>query len=479
MADKKGSSDTPSKEKVNLLNRAKQIEQERLFKIPGVHTVGVGFRRRGGKLTDELAVVVYVDRKLPKEDLREGWLIPPEIRFHMDPKGEEIVIPTDVVERPRAVEYPHLADGSLAGRVRPVPGGRSIQGSQGGGTLGGWVWDQINDQTVLISNNHVLGSTVGANVYQPWGSTAAADQIADNVRTSSMDATIAAPTDGAHIRLEIEGVAPAVYETTQAVLNMQVEKSGATTEHTTGRVVAVNLTKAHLGSTNDFEVDPDAGQARFAYYGDSGSLIVERTHPEGESWKRVVGLLWGGDPPLGNAYGHQIEDVFADLNLTTVCDGVISEFIDSLFASSFSLVGAGGAGVEDFRHVERLERRGVTLRKLHIGLAREVDERVKLTKRGKKLSDLARKNWVALVELAVDPGSRRVLAAAAAPLLKGLWSADELLEKQITEDDLSRFQRALSKVQVSRDLKEVVKEAGSLLKEVKGRSMDDILGSPK
>jgi hypothetical protein len=467
--------ETPSDDQMARLNRAKEAAMDRLSRIPGVHTTGVGYKRRGGELTGELSVIAYVDHKLPPEEVDPEWLIPPEIRFEWD--GDDTVVPTDVVERPRAVEYPHLADGSLAGYVRPVPGGRSIQGSLGGGTLGGWVWDDFNDQIVLLSNRHVLGTTVGANVYQPWGTTAAANQIADNVRTGTMDATIAAPT-GDHASAEIEGIGLAVFAHTVAVLGMPVEKSGATTEHTTGTVVAVNLSKpGHIGSFNDFEVNPDPGQARFAYYGDSGSLIVERTPPAGTGAQRVVGLLWGGDPPLGNAYGHQIEDVFADLNLTALCEGTVAEAFDSMFARQFAVVSPPRefefAGEEPRFQPALATRAGRPSLPWprQRGLARDMEERIKQTERGQKLAELVHRNGVGLARLVMDPTSRRVLEAAAAPFVGGLWSASEVLERQVTDEDVARFKRALTTAaERVPDLEELVAEARSLLEEASGQS---------
>lgn len=474
MSDRERPQDPPSESEMGRLRRAKDEALDRLLRIPGVHTVGVGYKRRGGEVTDELSVVVYVDRKQPPDEIRAEWLIPREIRFFLESAGEETVVSTDVVERPRAVEYPHLANGALETRVRPVPGGRSIQGGSGGGTLGGWMWDDLNDAPVLLSNNHVLGSTVGANVYQPWGSFAAADQIADNVRTGSMDATIAAPTDSSHVVYEIEGVGPAVYETATAVLNMQVEKSGATTEHTTGYVVAVNLTKNHLGSTNDFEVMPDTGQSKFAYFGDSGSLIVERTHPTGASWKRVVGLLWGGDPPVGNAYGHQIVDVFADLDLTTICAGAVAEIFDSLFAASFALEPALRVPPVDL--VRDRPRPWPPRIPRHRGFARELEARIKRSDRGSRIAKLVQRDRVAVAQLVVARDSRRVLEAGIGPFLDGLWSASEVMDKQVTDEDVARFSRALTTAtRGRRDLEELAEEAKSLLDELPGRTLGEVL----
>lgn len=489
MPDNDRGYETPSEAEMEVLNRAKGAAFDGLLKIPGVHKVGIGYKRRGGQVTEELAVMVYVDHKLPRDDVSPEWMVPPEIRVFGPSGRDEDVVPTDVIERPRAVNYPHLPNNSLAGRVRPVPGGRSIQGPNGG-TLGGWVYDDLNDETVLLSNNHVLGGVVGGNVYQPWSSVAPADQIADIVRTGTLDATIAAPTDPAMVSYEIEGVGPAVYETTAAVLNMPVEKSGAKTEHTTGRVVAIGIS-GHYGSTNDFEVDPDAGQSRFAYYGDSGSLIVERTNPSDAGWKRVVGLLWGGDPALGNAYGHQIDDVFADLDLTTVCAGVLAELFDSMFARTFAApVGNLGRPIDvlelpaerervavgrgDLR-LDEPRRRRWSLRPRERGLARDLEEQIVRGKRGRHLSELIHRSRADLVRIAATPRHRRVFNAAAAPFLDGLWSADEVLVRQATEEDVARFRRALGSVERVRGLEELLEEAGKILEELPGRSLGDVL----
>jgi hypothetical protein len=478
MGDEKRRLRTPTDDEKRRLERAKAQAVDYLFGIPGVHTVGIGYKRRGGSLTDELSVVVYVDHKLVRDKVAPKWLVPSEIRVQTE-EGEE-VIPTDVVERPRAVEYPHIPDGSLDDHVRPVPGGNSIEGSLGGGTLGGWVWDDVNDQVVLLSNRHVLGTAVGANVYQPWGTTAAANQIADNVRTGTLDATIAAPVGDGIVNFNIEGIGPAVFARTEAVLGMAVEKSGATTEHTTGTVVAVSLSLGHAGSTNDFEVDPDPGQDRFAYYGDSGSLIVEETPPDGGTVKRVVGLLWGGLPSAGNAYGHQINDVFADLGLTALCEGTVAEAFDSMFASQFARPSRElvGAGAREALRVAATVRpvRGLIQRPAHRGLAREVDQLIAQTARGKKLSELVHRNGVGLARLAIEPASRRVLEAAAAPFVQGLWSAKEVLERPMTEEDVERFKRALDvAVEQIPDLRELIDEAHSLLDSAAGRSFGDVL----
>lgn len=492
----------PSAAEVEHASAAKAQVEADLFAIPGVHAVGIGYKRVGGKLTDEVSVVVYVDQKVPSDQLAPGWLVPRAIEMR---GADRKPVPTDVVQRPRAVEYPHLPDGSLATRVRPVPGGRAIEGGLGGGTLGGWVWDDLNDGPVLLSNRHVLGGTVGANVYQPWGSTAAADQIADNVRTGTLDATIAAPTDADHVVYEIEGITPGVYETTQPVLGMRVEKSGATTEHTTGTIVAVDLSLGHNGSTRDFEMLPDRGQERMAYYGDSGSLVVERDHPEGAAWQRVVGLLWGGVPSEFNAYAHPIVDVFEDLDLTTVCSGLVGQLLDGLFASDHRDRGFAVLPVDDLATSWPVRRpvpavtpsrvwpprlrepvpAGRALRPQswpervrlprHRGIARDVESAMKQTPRGRQIAALVQEHRVPLARLAATRRLRRVVQEALEPFLDGLWSAGEVLDRRVSSEDAHRFARAVQALDEVPGLSKVTEHARRLLDGMAGRTLREAL----
>ncbi len=65
---------------------AKAKAEARLLKLPGVTGVGVGYKRVGGKKTDTLAIIVYVECK---RDVASEHAIPKEIEG----------TPTDVVER--------------------------------------------------------------------------------------------------------------------------------------------------------------------------------------------------------------------------------------------------------------------------------------------------------------------------------------------------------------------------------------------
>src|SRR5262245_50167869 len=105
---------------------------ERLLRLPNAVGTGVGYRRRAGKETDELCVVVSVERKLSKSDLRDDELVPPEVS--VPGLGSA---PTDVVEVGRLIPLEDVA------MYRPLPGGCRIYGRAipAHGTLGALAYD--------------------------------------------------------------------------------------------------------------------------------------------------------------------------------------------------------------------------------------------------------------------------------------------------------------------------------------------------
>jgi hypothetical protein len=67
------------------IRTVKQEVEPALLTLPGVTGVSIGFKSIGGEVTDQLAIIVYVDKK---EDVPEENAIPKEIQG----------VPTDVVE---------------------------------------------------------------------------------------------------------------------------------------------------------------------------------------------------------------------------------------------------------------------------------------------------------------------------------------------------------------------------------------------
>ncbi len=217
-----------------------------LLRNPDVHGVGVGRRRRGGEKTEELAIVVHVQRKRPEDEISPRRLVPRSVRY-VNRQREEVEIPVDVVEKPVPVAEVDCGDcdADLEARVRPVPGGYSggpPLSVSNGGTLGGWLWDNVTDQIVVISNDHVLGGIAGTDVTQQSifdGASLPGDRIADVLRSGTLDVSIAAPVSDDVYELAIECGGPGVYEFAEAQVDMIVQKTGQTTELTCGIVELV------------------------------------------------------------------------------------------------------------------------------------------------------------------------------------------------------------------------------------------------
>jgi hypothetical protein len=70
------------------LAEAQQRYQDKLLRYPNVVGVAPGIRSRKGKPTGEACLVVYVSRKVPRKELKQGQVLPRTLDG----------IPVDVVE---------------------------------------------------------------------------------------------------------------------------------------------------------------------------------------------------------------------------------------------------------------------------------------------------------------------------------------------------------------------------------------------
>ena len=64
---------------LDRLKATKRAHEARLMQMANVVAVGIGYRRRGGKTTDELAIVVSVKSKVAPDHLDAENTIPAEI----------------------------------------------------------------------------------------------------------------------------------------------------------------------------------------------------------------------------------------------------------------------------------------------------------------------------------------------------------------------------------------------------------------
>lgn len=279
--------------------------------------VGVGVKTTNGVATGRLALIAFVRKKVPPDELAEATRIPPTVGgVEMD------VVATGEI---RALQFRDLH--------RPAPGGVSIGNclENAAGTLGCWV--ESEKAVCILSNNHVMARSNAGAKGEPISQPGRLDHgvcpdnvIADLLRfieinfaggINEVDAAIASATNFEFVDSRIlrgkqkyEGlVSPQV----AASLGMEVQKSGRTTGWTHGSVnaIAVTVNVRYPGDRigrfeNQFRVS--AAEGNFSEPGDSGSLVT--TDPKNQP----VGLLFAGGG--GFTFCNDIATVLKALDVT-------------------------------------------------------------------------------------------------------------------------------------------------------------------
>jgi hypothetical protein len=303
---------------------SKQVDS--LLKLRNVEGFGIANKITDGEDTEELGITVFVSQKLPKELLQKEEVVPASIGNHptdvIDTGGEIMALP-ELAARPTVVtrsEYattqPALVERQedvtielLRERVRPVEGGYSVGHYQiTAGTYATAVRDAqpfpgVPLRYYVLSNNHVLANSnnarIGDPILQPGpfdGGTLPQDTIARLSRwvtiqfgpnsTNYVDAAIA---EGQFHVLDREiywigyvrgAIAPTV--------GLIVQKTGRTTNHTTGRITAINATvNVNYGGGQVARFVNQIVTTNMSAGGDSGSLLLDLEN-------RAVGLLFAG-----------------------------------------------------------------------------------------------------------------------------------------------------------------------------------------
>lgn len=461
----------------------------------GAHALGIGRKVVAGAPTEQLAVRFYVAAKVPPAQL------PPERRipgsFHFIPPGEEqgVNVPTDVIES--APARVHI---DLESEVRPVPGGVSVSSAaaSGGGTFGGWVWDNTDDTIVMLSNQHVFGDTAGALIIQPGtpdGGVFPNDRVGQMKRSvpivplgnqrptpdlcNLVDAAVGDADSSELFDLTVAEIGPAVYDIGDAAIGLQVEKTGQTTGHTVGVVTDVDYNTVVTGYPEGdavfcdcFRIEPLDQSELWGSNGDSGSIVFMRT--DETAFQPALGLHFAGGalPPNNWGLACKIGNVFSILDLGRLCDGGFAAFLDAVFPDDESE--ADGSPVS-FTTRERHRRRS---RRLHSGLARDVQRRLMTTRRGRLLTDtVARHRAELLALLVLDGDVRRGTVAALRPILKGSTTTTSVLAHRLTDGDLHRLEDLATEVarKGSEDLRSAVDSLRALGQGARGRSVGEIV----
>lgn len=223
-------------------------------------------------------------------------------------------------------------------KFRPAPGGVSIAHySVTAGTLGAVVRDNVTEELLILSNNHVLAASnkgeIGDPVLQPGPADggSGADRIGELVRfvpiilgsglicsaakvfvavvnkalslfsketrlevigcqqeRNVVDCAVARPDSESDLSLEILEIGKPLPELVVPVIGMEVQKFGRTTQYTKDEILVLDATVNvgyGPGKVAVFEHQIVAGPMSAG--GDSGSLVLDMD-------RRPVGLLFAG-----------------------------------------------------------------------------------------------------------------------------------------------------------------------------------------
>lgn len=298
-----------------------QANRRRWLRIPGVTAVDIGYKIEKGKFTNEVAIRVHVERKMPEEFFkdRQHDLLPKEI---YSPGGNPV--PLDVIEaeyklvqlglspRPSVVLETPQEKADRRRRIDPLVGGISIGSPQvPAGTLGALVWDRIDGSICILSNWHVLSGNlngeIGTPCFQPglFDQGRSSDVVASLKRWSFDRQTDAAIAELSGSRRyctgEIFSMFQAIKGSTEPYLGMMVRKSGRSTGFTSGFVDGLFFSAAieyNNGIVQVFEdqihIAPLYPDQPISEPGDSGSVWVTSAPDEGYF---AVGLHFAGDLP--------------------------------------------------------------------------------------------------------------------------------------------------------------------------------------
>jgi hypothetical protein len=342
--------------------RAVELHSDRLMALPNVVGTGTGYRERRGKVTDDVVAQVFVSRKYPRDHLPD-WAIIPDTLPEAAAAGRPVSI--DVID----VGFVYAAQDVT--RYRPVPGGCSIghQSQVDASTLGGWASDRTDDAIVLLSCNHCIANigvaSVPGGIVQPGrfdGGAAPADLIGALKRFIPIITGVVplpvTPVDAAIGTITVDrtdnvlAIGPAIYELGTPALGAAVQKRGRTTLFTTnGTITSLGVTvNVNYGTVavpvigtigNSFRATSTDGNA-FANRGDSGSLIFNQAAGALNGTFPVIGMFFAVSNGGVTTFHNDINTIFAQLNLETICAAVARAIIEAIFGASAA---AGAVGV--------------------------------------------------------------------------------------------------------------------------------------
>ena len=436
------------------------------FRRYGAHAVGIGRKVTAGKTTKRIALRVYAGRKIPESQLPAERRVPAQFRWSPPGSRKEVTILTDVIESlPGRVQMPDPES-----RIRPVPGG--VSGSaMGNGTLGGWVWDTLDDSIVILSNAHVFGYAAGEPILQPAntdGGELATDRIGEVKRSvdvdpvegpspwpleqcNLVDAAIGSVISSDLIDLTVLEIGPAVYAIATATDGMAVEKSGQTTGHVEGVVDDVDYASAFdtplspgnwqtVAYCDLIRFVPSQPGTAVSMSGDSGALLFTRD-PDSVI-NPAVGLHFAGADNGSYGVACKIQNVFTELDVDVLCAGGFAAFLDALAEDGQDFDAA--LAVSLFEPRRQSPPRAL---RLHRGFARDVQRRLGGSPTGRQIVAFVDRHRAELLSMMLTSGdARRATVRALRPILRGVTTTDRLFGHVLGSEDMERVGLAFDTV---------------------------------
>lgn len=321
-----------NRDRIVALQRAIQDD---LFRRYGANIIDVDYKRVGGQKTEDLALCLWFDEKIP--NLAGHMRVPSKINGIWTDIRRGAVCSTQ-----NYVLSPNLF-ANMTTQHRPLRVGSAIaydlegQGVPGGeGSLGCFVRDNTSPRVMILSNYHVLMKVeslgIGSVTQPPEKFCGAKHPVATYVRGSlggNMDAAVAA-LDPAVAWLNRTPDDTIISGTATCKVDTMVKKYGPATDWTSGIVTSFSAAFRRSGPLPVEMRDlmrvapvlpvslrgPGALGDReyiFQYSGDSGSTLLDANNA-------IVGLLHSGviDPrsdDFGCGFATPIHEVFGKLRV--------------------------------------------------------------------------------------------------------------------------------------------------------------------
>ena len=328
-----------TKDQLDLSKIQEEIQEDYLDK-DNVVGIGIGKKIKDGRETDDTCLTVLVTQKLDKDLLSSESIIPEfvegkkfktdviesgEVFAGADPAILEPPVKTKVNGKAAAVrtkwteemtlteEFGGLDIQALRGRSRPCEGGYSIGHYKvTAGTYGTAVYKKqdfpgVPTKFFILSNNHVLANTndarIGDPILQPArfdGGMVPQDIIARLTAYKRID--FLPPNGGGASNYVDAAIAEGQFHdldrriywigNVKGIRNINVgeivQKTGRTTNYSTGRTMAINATlNVNYGNGKVARFVRQIVTTAMSAGGDSGSLLCDMDN-------NVVGLLFAG-----------------------------------------------------------------------------------------------------------------------------------------------------------------------------------------